>query len=133
MLKLLQKWYWIMTKKVLFFASKGTFVIYARIHIKLVIIILQLRLWSNFSYTIHLVCVIFIHFMLFKFDSKEQIFEKRYCGNLIYYQSFCQKNVVGEIFFHISFWWRWLSWGLNCKLMSCKSAHYLLDYLFIYI
>ena len=50
---------------------------------------------------------------------------------LIYSHSFCQKSVKKhsskKYFFHISFNWKYLAWGLNRGLTSNKVTHYLLD------
>ena len=73
----------------------------------------------------------FIYFILFKFDSEWQIIVIVF-GDFIYYQSFCQKKVAGEIFFYILFWCRYLKWSLNRGLMSSKPTKYLLDFIFIF-
>ena len=57
------------------------------------------------SHTIYVVCGHFTHELrdlLFKVESERQIFDNPYHDHFIYYQSFCQNKVAGEIIFHIS-------------------------------
>ena len=71
----------------------------------------------------------------FKIDFDRQIFEKLLNGNFIYSYGFwpeiCWEELAEEIFLHILFYWRCLSF--NRDLMYNKPAHYSLPYGIAYV
>ena len=86
------------------------------------------------SHTPYVVCVNFKYEgrdLRCKVDSEWQIFEKVFTAILLTFRVFdrnLQRGSRRRIIFHISFCWKYLTWGLICGLKSNNPTHYLLDY-----
>ena len=93
--------------------------------------------YGRTSYTIHVVCVNFIHEwcqLQFEVDSECQIFFEKFFVAILFgltefLPEICWKKVIAEeiLVFIFSFWY--LTWSLNRGLTSKKTTHYLLRWL----